>query len=413
LTCFQFFSCNAAQIELGDGSSRMQANCFSYIVGHFQLNTFDRYLLTRYLHVVMVFTITVIGLFTIVDGFTNLDDFQAKASEDHGPFSLYLRIGIYYLYQSAGIINTSGPTILVISSMCVLALMLKQGEIHPVLAAGIPAYRATFSLTLGLLLVNVLLILNQELILPRIAPNLQGRKGNLADDTLQVEEQHDFVTKIFVSGDGLVPAQQLLKKPEFILPYPLLVTSFATLKADQGYYLPPEGNESGGWLLENISPPFEQLALTDAGKRVIIPQPGTNNVFVLLGLTFDQLNRSASNTSLIGTPMLIRRLRQPAGTSISRRRMLVKLHERLTRPLLTLIGLYLVIPLIMRKEKMSVMQQVTNIATCMAVLGGVFGSTLGMQMLGESGILRPDYAIWWPLIGAGGLAGWLSGVVRT
>ena len=376
------------------------------------MTTFDRYLLFRYFHVVGVFTITVIGLFAIVDGFTNLDDFQQKSSDD-GTVGLFLRISQYYLYQSAGIVNTSGPTILVISSMCVLALMLKQGEVHPVLAAGIPAYRATLSLAFGLLVVNGLLIFNQEFILPRIASHLQGKRGDLADDSLKVEPQHDILTKIFVSGSGLIPAQQQLEKPEFLLPYPLLATSFVALKADQGYYMPAEGDEHAGWLLENISPSFQELPLTDAGRRVIIPQPNSNNVFVLVGLSFDQLNRQASNPSLIGTPALIRRLQQPTGTVISRRRLLVKLHERLTRPLLTLIGLYLVIPLIMRKEKMSVMQQVTNIATCMAVLGVVFGATLGMQLLGESGVLRPEQAIWGPLIASGGLAGWLTGVVRT
>lgn len=377
------------------------------------MTTFDRYLLGRYLHVVFVFTITVLGLFTIVDGFTNLDEFQIKAGGDDRAFGVFIRIGQYYLYQSAGIINTAGPTILVISAMCVLALMLKQGEIHPLLAAGIPAYRATISLTVGLLVVNGLLIFNQEMILPRIAPHLQGRRGDLADDALKVEPQHDVMTKIFVSGSGLIPAHQQLEKPEFLLPYPLLATSFVALKADQGFYMPAEGEEQAGWLLENISPAFEELPLTESGRRVIIPQPGTNNVFVLVGLSFDQLNRQASNPSLIGTPTLLRRLQQPTGTSLSRRRLLVKLHERLTRPLLTLIGLYLVIPLILRKEKMSVMQQVTNIATCMAVLGIVFGATLGLQLLGESGLLRPEQAIWTPLIASGGLAGWLSGVVRT
>ncbi len=377
------------------------------------MNTFDRYLLGRYLHVVVVFAVTVIGLYAIVDGFTNLDEFQVKAGSDEGSLGLFLRIARHYLYQSAAILNIAGPTILVISAMCVLALMLKQGEIHPVLAAGVPTYRATASILVGLLLANGALIFNQELILPRIAAHLQGRRGDQVDDALQVEPQHDFITKIFISGTGLIPAERKLKEPEFILPSPLLASSLVVLKADEGFYLPPEKEEKGGWLLKNVAPRFEDLPLTDAGRQVIIPQPNSRDVFVLAGLSFDQLNRHVSNPSLIGTPNLIQRLQEPSGTSISRRRLLVQLHDRLTRPILTVIGLYLVIPLIVRKEKMSVMQQVTNIATCMAVLGVVFGGVLGLQMLGESGILRPEQAVWGALIAAGGVAGWLTGIVRT
>lgn len=377
------------------------------------MNTFDRYLLVRYLHVVVVFSVTVIGLYAIVDGFTNLDEFQVKAGSDEGTLTLFLRIARHYLYQSAAILNVAGPTILVISAMCVLALMLKQGEIHPVLAAGVPTYRATFSILVGLLLANGALMVNQELILPRIAAHLQGRRGDQLDDALKVEPQHDFITKIFISGSGLIPAERKLNDPEFILPSPLLASAYVALKADEGIYLPPEREEKAGWLLKNISPRFDELPLTEAGRRVIIPQPNSTDVFVLAGLSFDQLNRQVSNPSLIGTPSLIQRLQEPSGTSISRRRLLVQLHERLTRPLLTVIGLYLVIPLIVRKEKMSVMQQVTNIATCMAVLGVVFGGVLGLQMLGESGVLRPEQAIWGSLIASGGLAGWLTGVVRT
>ncbi|WP_437225412.1 LptF/LptG family permease [Planctomicrobium sp. SH661] len=377
------------------------------------MTTFDRYLLARYLHVVMVFTITVIGLFAIVDGFTNLDEFQHKAGSEDGTLALFLRIGQYYLFQSAGIVNTAGPTILVIAAMSTLALMLKSGEVHPVLAAGVPTYRATLSLVLGLLFINGLLIFNQEIILPKIAPHLQGRRGDLADDSLKVEPQHDFITKIFISGSGLIPANREMTKPEFLLPHPLLVSTYVSLRADVGRYLPANAEGPAGWLLENVTPRFDELPLTEAGRRIVIPQPDSNNVFVLAGLSFDQLNRQASNPSLVATSSLIQRLQQPSGTMVSRRRLLVKLHERLTRPILTLIGLYLVIPLIVRKEKMSVMQQVTNIATCMAVLGVVFGAVLGLQMLGESGLLRPEQAVWGPLVAAGGIAGWLSGVVRT
>lgn len=378
------------------------------------VTTFDRYLLFRYLHVVFVFCVATIGLFVVVDGFTNLDAFQAKVESDGGEsLALFFRIGQYYLYQSALILDTAGPSIIVISAMSALALMLRHGEIHPVLAAGVPTYRATLSLSIAIVVVNLLLIGNQEFILPRIAHHLQGRHGELADDTQNVEPQYDYKSRIFVSGSGIVPAEQRLNEPEFLLPTPLLATSFVAMKGTAAYFLPASEQEPAGWLVEDVSPAFDALPLTEAGRKTIIPQPGTNNVFVNVALSFDQLNRNAANPKLVSTAGLIRKLQQPSNTAQSRRRLEVTLHERITRPIVTLIGLYMVIPLIVRREKMSVMQQVTNIATCVATLGVVHGLTLGAQMLGESGILQPVQAVWGPVVASGGLAGWLTGTVRT
>lgn len=379
------------------------------------LTTFDRYLLSKYCHVVFVFCVATVGLFAVVDGFTNLDAFQSKVDQNHGgTFDLFLRIGQYYLFQSALILDTAGPTIMVLSAMSALALMLRHGEIHPVLAAGVPTYRATLPLMGAVLAANVLLSLNQELILPSIAPHLQGRHGEMADDVQRAESQYDYKSKILVSGKGIVPAEQKLQEPEFLLPTPVLVSSFVSLQGDNAYYIPPGSDgAAAGWLVQNIQPKFEDLPLTETGRRMMIPQPNGTDVFIHMGLSFDQMNRQAANPRLVSTAGLIRKLQQPSSTLLSRRRLEIKLHERITRPILTLIGLYLVIPLVVRKERMSVMQQVTNIATCAAVLGGVFGGVMGFQMLGEAGLMRPELAVWGALIGAGGLAGWLSGTVRT
>lgn len=378
------------------------------------MTTFDRYLLARYFHVVFVFCVATIGLFVVVDGFTNLDAFQAMVDKGGGgTIDLFLRIGQYYLFQSTLILDTAGPSILVISAMSALALMLRHGEIHPVLAAGVPTYRATVVLALAVLVGNLVLVANQEFVLPVIAPHLQGRHGELSDDTQKAEPQYDFRTKIFFSGTGIVPAEKRLNEPELLLPVPLMATAFSSVKGKAGYYLKAGKEGPGGWLIQEISPSYGELPLTEVGRRTLIPQPNGKDVFVTMGLSFDQMNEIASNPRLVSTLGLIRKLQEPSSTAVSRRRLEVKLHERLTRPLLSLVGLYLIIPLIVRRERMSVMQQVTNIATCVATLGIVFGLVMGAQMLGEEGILRPEQSIWGPLVCAGGLAGWLSGAVRT
>jgi lipopolysaccharide export LptBFGC system permease protein LptF len=136
-------------------------------------------------------------------------------------------------------------------------------------------------------------------------------------------------------------------------------------------------------------------------------------VFVNVSLTFDQVCKQNSSLRLVSTPELMRRLQQPAASSISRRSHLVQLHERLTRPLLNLLGVLAIIPLIVRRERTSPMQQVTNIGLCMLTLGIIYGGTMGVHGLSHSGLLTPEQAVWGPVIASGTYVAWLSGVVRT
>lgn len=378
------------------------------------MTTFDRYLLTRYLHVVMVFTVACIGLFAVVDGFTTLDDFQKRIEDEHlGTGALLARMGTHYLFQSALIVDLIGPTILVLSAMCLLALMLKQGEIHPVLAAGVPTYRWSGGLLAGLVLMSAALALNQEWVLPAIAPRLQGQHGDPMNTAQPVDATYDFSTGIHVNGSGAIPAERKLLDAEFRLSVPQLATDSVVLRGRDAIYYPAEGNKPAGWLVRGVNRPLTNLPLTPAGLEVVIPQASGQDVFLQVGLTMDQICHQASNQRLVGTPQLLHRVREWSGPAQSRNGVLVHLHNRLTRPVLSLIGLYLVIPLIVRKEKMSILQQVTNLAVCCLVLGVVFGSAMGCQFLGQSGLLRPVQAVWLPLIGSGGLAAWLSGIVRT
>ena len=120
-------------------------------------------------------------------------------------------------------------------------------------------------------------------------------------------------------------------------------------------------------------------------------------------------NRSAS-FKYLATRELIQRIRRPGSASLTRRAQVLYLHGRLTRPLLTLIGLFLVIPLIAQRERLSL---VTNIAICMGVLGVVYGLALGLLMFGNTGLMRPELCAWLPLIFGGGLCAWLAPTVRT
>src|SRR5204862_2903499 len=134
------------------------------------MTTFDRYLLRRYWHVFGVGFLALFGLYFVIDVFTNVTDFfdQQKSSA-----ALVTYIVQYYSYRACYFFGLIGGTLEVISAMVALALVQKYGELNPSLSAGISTFRLMRPLLIGAALVNGLIFLNQELIIPRIAIELQ------------------------------------------------------------------------------------------------------------------------------------------------------------------------------------------------------------------------------------------------
>jgi lipopolysaccharide export system permease protein len=107
------------------------------------------------------------------------------------------------------------------STMCVLAITLKHGELYPVLAAGVPLYRISLPLIIGVLGVNALLIVNQEWIIPKVAPYLQASRGDMGAKGQKVETAFDTQWRIYISGHELFPPTRTVTRARFLVPRPL------------------------------------------------------------------------------------------------------------------------------------------------------------------------------------------------
>ena len=154
------------------------------------LGTFDRYLLARFFHTFVVFLISTYGLFIVIDLFTNMDEFQkvgriiadGQVVEDlEGIPKLIAVTGsivTYYGIRVSEFFELTGPILIVVAAITVLGLLEKNSESHPILAAGIPAFRLLKPLLLGAALLNGLLIINQEFIcLLYTSPSPRDQRG--------------------------------------------------------------------------------------------------------------------------------------------------------------------------------------------------------------------------------------------
>ena len=250
----------------------------------------DRYLLARYFYVFVVFFTAAMGLFVIADGFTNLDDFQRRAG-DGGTSALLAAMGQHYVYQSSRIFSLAGPTLAVMSAMCVMALTLRHGEIHPLLAAGVPLYRVSLPLVIGVLAINVLLTLNEELIIPKIAPHLQTKHGDSGADAQEFEPTYD-ASCVHIFGKELVPATGKIREAIFLVPRPLLAEP-TFIRASEAIVSARAGRPTGGLAPHRRRSAPQPVTDHAAGGTRHLPERQPENLLIRSTLTFDQLyNRS-------------------------------------------------------------------------------------------------------------------------
>ena len=370
------------------------------------------------LHTFVVFFVATYGLYIVIDLFTNIDAFQMEtekasptvSSAQSALATMVRKIALYYLYRSSDYLGLAGLILVSISTMAVLGLMEKNSESHPVLAAGIPAFRLLKPFLMGTAALNFLIICNQELIIPSIAVELQTPRGR--DQTIKQEviPVYDYSNHMMsIDGESVSVAESRLDTATFYLP-PELAQGGCALRAESAIYLPANDRHPSGWILTNQTGVFDPKLLTDEGRKRIIPKSNGKDVFVASEVNFDELYYQGRNPKLLSSMQLVKRIRHPATGSVTVRQQSLALHSRVTKPLLSMMGAAIALPLILRKESTGL---VINLAICSCVLAAIFGITEGSLLLGNAGLIRPELAAWLPVVFAGTTSVWTSGYVQT
>lgn len=372
------------------------------------LSTFDRYLIRRFLHVFAIFFASCMGLFIIIDAFTHVDEFQVRSGEGNGIVGLITRMGTHYLYQTSLFFDLIAPLLAVITVMTVLAMLLRHGELNPVLAAGVPTYRLILPFALGVLCINAMLAVNQELIIPQIADQLQLGHGKNDTTGQRVQPCYDNHL-IHIAGERLYAKDRKVASPFITLPFPAISENPTSITADSAVFHKAYGNRPSGWLLTNAKPALEDLSLTETGKNLLRPVKD-GSLFLVTDVSLEQLSNAKSSYRYLTTEALLHKIQRPSLVNNSRKSQILNFHSRITRHALNLIGLFLVFPLVIRKESRS---PVMNLGFCALVVIGLFGFAEASNALSRIDVIEPELASWLPVITGGGLASWLSAWTRT
>ncbi|MCA9042040.1 MAG: LptF/LptG family permease [Planctomycetaceae bacterium] len=370
---------------------------------------FDRYVLGRYAHTYLILFVSIYGLFVVFDGFTNMDEFQEGS---HSTVETITRMAKHYSFQSSAFFGMIGAIVGVTSTMIVFGLLQKNSEIAPMLAAGVPVYRIIVPALMGMALVNVMLILNQELLIPSISHHLLAPRNSSKQVQKQLDPVNDPATGVHISGSRLIVNDGTIEDVVFTLKANETAKALMTITSPKAYYQPESETSPSGWVLKNVEPTVDEVLdeLTEKGRRFVTRTADGEGLFILTSLDFMELYNRNQTAQFATTRDLLKRVKAPAGNPLALRMQEMNLHSRLTAPILNILAILVAIPLVLRKESRGL---IGNLALSATVLGLLFAVAQASFFLGRANLIEPDIAAWTPVVMTGSCAAWVSGYIQS
>src|SRR6266536_3072279 len=125
----------------------------------------DRMLIFNYVKAYLICLVSLLGLYIVVDLFTNVDDF---AQHRNGLLPVLSSIAKYYGVQITVIFDRLCEVIALLAAMFTVAWIQRNNELIPLLSAGVSTHRVVRPVVLSACLMMGLSVVNQEIIIPRL-----------------------------------------------------------------------------------------------------------------------------------------------------------------------------------------------------------------------------------------------------
>ncbi len=363
------------------------------------MKTIDRYMLSQFLRTFVICFCSLTGLYIVIDGFSNLDDFMLY-SEKHG--RLWAVMCEYYAYRSMSFFDRTSGILTLIAAMFTVTSIQSTQELTALEAAGISKGRVIKPVIVAVAIISLLAAANRELVIPRVRGNLSHNAQNLGGRKSQpLQPRYDNETEVLFGGAETSAENQSIVSPNFFLLKPLDRYG-KHLIAPQAFYKPPQGDRPGGYLFQDVEQPKKldrQPSLEQNGKKVILTPHDTpwlkpGQCFVVSGVSFEQLEGGTAWRQYSSLVELVKGLHNRSldfGADVR-----VAIHSRLVQPLLDVTLLFLGLPLVLSRKNRNMF-----LAIGMSVILVIcfMGVVLGCQFCGSNYyLLSPSLAAWLPLM---------------
>jgi lipopolysaccharide export system permease protein len=351
------------------------------------MHLIDRMLIRAYLKAYIICLVSLLSLYIVIDLFTNLEDF---AEHKTGLWPVLTHIGSYYTYRSTRIFDQFCEAIVLMAAAFTVAWMQRNNEMIPLLSGGVSTRRVVRPILLTACATLGLSVINQEMIVPRIANHLMNDRDDPNGEKDLVVQGAYEPNGIHIEG-RVASRKGMVVKEEFYVVLPESIAGgLINLSAKEGRYIPPSDEHySGGWLMTGTTPAELEnwnnpvLEMIDPGKYFL----RTTEV------DFDALTRTRSWYTLASTGRLARELSKPDSARLGA--MAVLFHMRLTRPLLGMILVLAGLAIILRDQNRSVF---VSAGMCVILCGMFFATLFACKSLGDNEYIAPALAAWLPVL---------------
>jgi lipopolysaccharide export system permease protein len=351
------------------------------------LRIVDRYMIRTFVRAFLVCFFSLVSLYIVIDASCNMDEFCERASTFP---SLLAVMGEFYGYRLSLLFDRMASMVTSLSVCFTLTWMKRNNELTPLFAAGVSTSRLVAPLLACGVVVIALTAANQELIMPRIAGELQLGQG---DDDRELTRTLGKFDRNGILMDGVlcVRAEQSIRPANVTLP-PQMTGQLLVLAAREAKYIPPESDDqTGGWILHGVVP--------DPGQIDSILEPlGHGTYFFHSSITFEEMARPRRWVDFQNSVSLVQDLQDPSNPSHTI--IALRLHARLTRPLASMIMILLGLPFVVGTIERR-MFSLMGVSLFIALSFRAFA--IACERFCEWEYLSPVLAAWLPSVVFGGM----------
>lgn len=347
----------------------------------------DRMLFFSFVRAYVICLVSTLSLYIVLDLFTHVDDFGAKANNF---IEVLEAIGNYYGYRTIQYYDRLCEAIALLAAMFTVAWLQRNNELLPILSAGVSTHRVLRPVLFGAACMLALGIFNQEMIIPRISSVLMMER----DDPDGEKEMgvHGAFDPSGVHIEGSLAYRKDLSIKHFYATIPETPTSgMLHLSAATARYIPPGDDDlSGGWLLLDTTP--AELDAENQPENLISLFPG-KYFLKTKEVNFDTVTRNPKWFMFASTRHLYKLLNR--SDAVRQGQIAVMYHMKISRPVIGMLLITLGLSIILRDQNRHVF---ISAGLCLAMCAVFYGVGFACKFLGDNDYVSPALAAWLPVM---------------